>query len=861
MVFSYVIGNEMTNVRSKIVNWLGTQQQWVQDAAVKILKNEVITEVSIHEYSEVVLGKGSDTYKVDFEFFTKSSISTKDIKIKSLGNIKGIDNLNPRMPIEFTNGLNVIYGNNGTGKSGYTRILKSLCGSLGSPILRGNIYDDKPISQSVDVIINIDGNEELITWTPELGAIETLKDVIVFDSEVSRVYIDKANETSYVPYELSLFKELIEVFSRVKLHLESEKSLLKSTLPILRSDFDKTEVVSKIKNLTSKTKVSELDTYFVFTAKDQERHDTIKTLLANDPANLIAQEKSVKVQLDNIISGIESAATKLSLENQDKLKQQHNDYISNKEAFETSATAFKDKSKLTSIGSETWLKMWTAAATFSTVELSHGQKSKLSENEICVLCHQDLTFDAKERIQCFENYVASKLKGSMSSALKIYTNNVLSLPKSFNEEALRTQLLAAKLDESVWLQPMALFWGDIESTVKTKHDSPLKPNAPIMPHTALIQALKDIVKAVDQKIEELTKEKVQFDRSKLESEDLELQAKRWAVGYLTEIKFELSTLNLKVSYNKGIKKVSSSAVTKKSGEFSKEIITDDYIKRFNFELDKLGADNISVELVKSPGDKGKIKHQIKLKTTNTKGKKESPLNILSEGEQRVVGIAACLADISRIPHESAIIFDDPISSLDLDWEEKTARRLIELSQVRQVIVLTHRISLLGALTADNAVNSIHIRKEHWGCGEHGKIPLFAKKPINALSLIKSERIPQAKKMLETSGYEIYEMYAKALCSEIRILIERVVEVEFLVGIVQRHSRKVQTLNKVMHLAKINSSDCNIIDEAMTTFSMFEHSQPIETPVMTPTPEFLDAEVEKILIWHKEFKTRKVAVTA
>jgi len=47
----------------------------------------------------------------------------------SIGEIKGIENLKPRKPIIFGEGnLNVIYGYNGSGKSGIVRIIKAACG-------------------------------------------------------------------------------------------------------------------------------------------------------------------------------------------------------------------------------------------------------------------------------------------------------------------------------------------------------------------------------------------------------------------------------------------------------------------------------------------------------------------------------------------------------------------------------------------------------------------------------------------------------------------------------------------------------------------------------------------------------------
>jgi ABC-type bacteriocin/lantibiotic exporter with double-glycine peptidase domain len=60
-------------------------------------------------------------------------------------------------------------------------------------------------------------------------------------------------------------------------------------------------------------------------------------------------------------------------------------------------------------------------------------------------------------------------------------------------------------------------------------------------------------------------------------------------------------------------------------------------------------------------------------------------------------LAAFLADITGSGQPTPFVFDDPISSLDQEFEERVADRLVELLRTRQVIVFTHRLSLLALL--------------------------------------------------------------------------------------------------------------------------------------------------------------------
>jgi len=68
--------------------------------------------------------------------------------------------------------------------------------------------------------------------------------------------------------------------------------------------------------------------------------------------------------------------------------------------------------------------------------------------------------------------------------------------------------------------------------------------------------------------------------------------------------------------------------------------------------------------------------------------------VVSEGEQRCLSIAAFFAELSTADELSGIVFDDPVSSLDYQWRQGVARRLVQEAKTRQVIVFTHDVVFL-----------------------------------------------------------------------------------------------------------------------------------------------------------------------
>ena len=94
-----------------------------------------------------------------------------------------------------------------------------------------------------------------------------------------------------------------------------------------------------------------------------------------------------------------------------------------------------------------------------------------------------------------------------------------------------------------------------------------------------------------------------------------------------------------------------------------------------------------------------------------------------------------------------------------------------------------------------------------------------------------------------------------LCSDVRIIIERIVECDLLADVIQRYRQAVNTKGKVDKLAKIKKADCDLINDLMTKYSCYEHSQSNETPIEIPQPNDIETDVIKLLTWLSEFNRR------
>lgn len=352
------------------------------------------------------------------------------------------------------------------------------------------------------------------------------------------------------------------------------------------------------------------------------------------------------------------------------------------------------------------------------------------------------------------------------------------------------------------------------------------------------------------------------NREALQKRAKELEAQKWLSQQQKSIEDEITRLTAIQKIEEAYGLTNTQSLSKKKSSLADELITEAYIERFEKELKALGASRIQVEIIKTRTEYGHVFHQIRLKNCLSD---VCASEVLSEGEFRIISLAAFLADVEGRENNAPFIFDDPISSLDQIFEERTVDRLIELCKSRQVIIFTHRLSML-ALLEDAAKKQkiephvISLQVERWSIGEPSETPMFVKRPDKAINTILYERLPRAQKVFEETGRTEYEPTAKGICTDIRIVLERLIENDLLADVVHRFRRDIYTKNKLHKLARIKLEDCKFLDGLMTKYSKYEHSQPHETPVPLPDLDELKTDLENIKKWREDFESRPICDT-
>ena len=859
----------MSTIQENVHEWLLTQQEWLQVAADRLMKKGSLSDVDFSEITAIL--KTPDGQRITknrvFEGLIVGGEAGHELRLNSIGSVVGIENLNPRQPLTFGAGnLTIIYGHNGSGKSSYARILKRASGKPRAIDLKHNVFHPVPVDKKCIISYKYSGEDTAIEWVANGKIIDNIRAIDIFDSDEAGHYLSKENAAAYTPPIVAMFESLAMASDTIKDYLQAEQDRLISVLPAVPARFHTTVpgkqylALQGIKELTLKNLLAwtEID--------DKKLDEIVERLKVVDPASLSRQKRTTKLQVEQLIINLDQTTKNYGLDHIEFIRNLRSDAWAKRKIATEAAQVVS--ARLDGVGSATWRALWIAAKSYSATAYPQ-QVFPVTNDAFCVLCHQELNADAQQRLKDFEDFVQSKLESEAKAAEILYADVLKILPIALNQQQIDTQCAAAGVNTDEWKQHFYNFWTkvmQVRKSLLTDESDDLA--TPVDGQIESLRVLREYIIQLESEAQRYDIDALGFDRVQAENVKLELEAQKWVSQQEAAVLIEVERLQKIKVYDSWKALTNSRKISVKASDVSEKFITQAYVERFNKELQALGAGRIQVELVKSRTSRAKVYHQLRLK--GVKNDQAMPEAILSEGERRIISLAAFLADVAEKPQIAPFIFDDPISSLDHDFEWSVAVRLAELAKSRQVLVFTHRLSLYGLM--DDAAKKV---------GEDWKKRNFTQLCIEAFSgaaghpveqavwngktekanNILITRIDAAKKMGDEGGAETYRGLAQGICSDFRKLLERTVEDDLFNEVVKRHRRSITTDNRLGTLHSIEAKDCQLIDRLMTKYSFYEHSQSQEIPAFIPDAIELKGDIELLKQWRIDFTTRRKLAAA
>ena len=862
------------NIIQELATWAKKLPAWQSDAVRRLVvqdslsndDEEELCSMLFHQFKLLGPSESASTPRPFSELIEDAQGHPKKVLLKELHDVSAVNALLPDQSLQFSlEGMTVIYGENGAGKSGYARVFKHACFAREKS---GQILSDVTASTAATptatIELVVDNEDVAVHWQSNSPTSELIAEIAVFDSHCARVFLNDANDVVCMPSGMEVFRRLATLCDALSKRVQTQLALIPSALACAGQFSDATVVGQLVRTLRADSDLNRLDALERMDGKAIFRRDELRAIMAsaaaNPPKQKAAELRRTKQRFQQLLKSVQGIDVALSGSALAQYRQLCESASSAAEASKlASSEAFKNE-PISGISSNPWRQLYEAAKRFSEEIAYPGETFPVTRKDAaCVWCQQTISIETADRLTRFHTYVlddAAKRQREADSKLSTAVGQLHALNVNpFAQDAGLSDELRSRRGDAADAIEEYLRTADTRKasivTACTSHQwhliaPPLVSVAPSL--TALVDSLESEAITYDQadKPEELTK---------LRTELLELEDRTRLSTYSGEIKAFVAANKREGALRECERSLDTRAITRFGTELMESTVTEQLVDAFDRELKAFSVGCIPLSLKRS-GEKGKTRYQLMLESG------VRPSDVLSEGEQRVVAFASFLAELTIANGAPPIVIDDPVSSLDHVYRERVAARLVEEAKGRQVVVFTHDIVLLLALErgcAEQAVPLlVHtVRRSARGPGECPNPPA---RPWHACST--KDRIGYLKNTsskftnMEKESPDDYQPAVADFYGKLRETWERIVEEVLLNDAIQRFRPGIETqrLKKV----RIEPADYQAISVAMTKCSthMTGHDAAAALGYKSPTAQEVAADIKTCEDFVKALRKRQ-----
>ena len=852
-----------------VLAWSKERPAWQRDALRRLFTSSGLRDSDILELFDICkaargLVPAHPSTPLDASHIAIVENESQPVSLVALTHHKGVNALAPEQTVSFGPNLTVVYGENAAGKSGYTRILKQACRSRSVEGILGNVLaGTAPQAGHATIKFKEGAVEKSADWKADSTNPPALASISVFDSQCVPVYLRDKTDVAFRPFSLDVFDSLATAAAELKKKLDAEMSA--SSMPVVGLPVNLkagTKARAMLDGLTALTKDADVQQLGTLLKADEGRLSELQAKLRDTQATDVkqrARDLNLKAaRFKAIIDYLKSQADRFGQPRVSALETARARLVKARQTVSTLQSTAFTPDLLPGTGGPTWRAMWSAASAFAAD--SHiGFPAATAGATKCPLCQQDLDANTNHRMQHFKDFVSSTAQAELQAAERDYTTawreitrDPISVPGG---QPAQTELSGEGAELGTRLTSFIEAASGARGALAAVTEGSLPPAIGTFDLT-LVDEIQVLVDGLTHRATELQSAPKALTLSEQKELD-ELEARVQLRASLPVILADIERRRRLGVYSQCIDDVNTYQITKMSSDLTKLLITDQLRARFKEELKRLEFRHLAVEIQSAGGAKGALFH--KLVFSNAPGVRVT--EVLSEGESRALSLAAFLTELSTAPTRSAIIFDDPVSSLDHTWRARIAGRLVAEAKERQVIVFTHDLLFLKMLLSEAEKESVavvnqYIRREGQSGLCSSDLPWVALNIKARIGVLKN-RWQAADAVFRKSGQSAYEPVGREIFALLREAWERGVTEVLLNDVVERYRPDIET-KKVAKLHDITESECDMVDSAMSECSrwMYGHDAALADGAPFPDPDTLKARIAELETWVETIRKRR-----
>ena len=861
------------NAYAEVIEWSRTLPTWQRDALRRLALSASLPPADLEQLIESCIAEANQQVPepallpIDEGHLPARSDGKSQVTLAGISACSSLNAIPDGQQLTFAPaGLTIIYGDNGTGKSGYVRVLRHACRARGLiDAVLPDVYAPQSGSPAAHIDYLANGDPRSFAWaqggTPSP---EELHPVAVFDSAAAVALLERENEVLWTPGGLDLLVRLAAVVDEVRGRLQQAVGAVSAPGPLPQVPAG-TSAATFLGQLTPSTAATEIDAQALRPEEQEELKRLDAALAAPDPASVATQlrQRAQRFRaLRDRVSCIETGLNQAALQ---QLTELRTAYKTSAEAERLLASQTFGDSLIPGVGDGSWRALWDAAERYArSGATADGLFPSADQPGRCVLCQQPLDDTSRDRLERFNAFVRADVaqrRTKAADALRRKISEVKRLQvREYTDDALIQELTGIHAEEGQNIRQLLDAAAAAMSTIAGLAPEVTEWRMPEPIPTGWPAWLDGIIADTEAQAAAMLGAATPDQAAASHARRNELLARQALVTGRRLIEDEVQRLARLATLERAITGCVTTGITRKAGELTRVHVSVRLMQAFDAEAEGLRLP-VTVKYRHSRNEKGTSYQRVAIEAAPWAEKASSPVLVLSEGERRAVALAAFLAEVTSREDRSGVVLDDPVSSLDHERRHAVAKRLVELASDRQVIIFTHDLVFLHMLktAADEAgigVTDREVRRTVAASGLCRDKPPAKAMRIKALVGELKERQQRCATAHNAGKEEEYETQLANTFGLLREGWERAVEELLLNQAVTRFDYRVQT-NRLRILHDITEADLAEIDAGMSVCSKWlpGHSLAPAINDPLPSPDELLAEILRLESFMKAMRKR------